>query len=294
MNSLYRTMLFVAGNQAGQFAKAEVYQPDSIIFDLEDAVSIYEKDAARILVKKALTALSPCCPMGVRINGLDTKYGEEDVRALVCAKPAFLRLPKSETAENVKMLDRLITEEEEKHNIPVGTTAIISTIESALGVLNAYEIATASKRMIAIGLGAEDFRADMKTQRTAEGIEVAWARYMIATAAHAAKVIPLDFVYSDVNDMVGFKKDTIVGRTLGYAGRSVIHPSQVSIVHEVYTPTKEEVTKAQKIIEAYKEAMQKGSGVVALDGKMIDAPIITRAEYILERAGLKGCDANAK
>ncbi len=287
-------MLFIAGNQANQFAKAEIYQPDSIIFDLEDAVSIYEKDAARLLVKRALKALSPACPMGVRINPLDTKEGPEDVRALVGSKPAFLRLPKTETAQDVQSLEHLLTEEEKKQGVPIGSISIIATIESALGVLNAYQIASASKRMIAIGLGAEDFCADMKTQRSSDGIEISWARHMIVTAAHAAKIMALDFVYSDIGNIEGFRQDTEIGLALGYTGRSLVHPSQISIVHEIYSPTQKEIENAHTIIAAYADAQKKGSGVVALNGKMIDAPIITRAQYILERAGVKGSEVNAE
>lgn len=285
MNSLYRSMFFVPGNDPSKVMKAEIYRPDSIILDLEDAVSIHEKDVARILVRRALESLDFPCPAGVRINGLDTELGEEDVRELVKAHPAFLRLPKSESAADIRELDRLITEEEQKYGLPLGEIKIISTIEGALGVLNSYEIATASPRMMAIGLGAEDFCADMKTLRSESGVEIAWARSMLVTAAHAAGIMALDCVYSDFKNEEGFSKDTKFGKQLGYTGRSVIHPSQIAIVHEVYTPGEKELEQAKKVIDAYQKAMESGSGVVALDGKMIDMPIVLRAQYILERAG---------
>ena len=289
MNSLYRTLLFVPGNNPGQLVKAEIYGADSVIFDLEDAVSVHEKDAARDLVRHYLLAMRPDnCRVGIRINAQDTPYYEEDVRAMVPLKPDFLRLPKSETAENMQKLDELITECEKKAGIEVGSIKIIATIETALGVYNAYQIAKGSPRVIAIGLGAEDFRTDMKMTRSDDGQEILFARNLISLSAHAAGVMPLDYVYSNFMNAEGFTADVKFGKMLGFTGKSVIHPSQVPLVHEVYNPTEKEIEHAKRVVAAYEEALAKNAGVVALDGKMIDMPIVTRAKNTLEYAKASG------
>jgi len=289
MNSLYRTMLFVPGNNPSQLAKSEIYGADSVIFDLEDAVSVNEKDAARDLVTRFMQELRPTtCRVGIRINAQDTPYYEDDVKAMVPLKPDFLRLPKSESAENIKKLDKDIAKYEKKAGIKEGTVKIIATIETALGVYNAFEIASASERVIAIGLGAEDFRTDMHMQRTETGEEILAARNRISLCAHAAHVMPLDYVFSNFKNEEGFRKDVAFGKMLGFTGKSVIHPSQVPIVHEVYTPSDAEIEKAKQVVAAYDEAMAKASGVVSLNGKMIDMPIVLRAKNTLEYARESG------
>ena len=288
INSLYRTMFFVPGNAPGKIAKAEIYGADCLIYDLEDAVSIYEKDAARDLLCRFLKAHRPDCRIGIRINGQDTPYYEDDVKALVPLKPDFLRLPKSETKENIQQLDALLTQQEELAGIPVGTIKIAATIETALGVYNAYEIATASPRMFAIGLGAEDFRTDMRMSRREDAQEILIARNQISLCAHAAKVIPMDYVNSNFKDPEGFKADVAFGKMLGFTCKSCIHPNQIPLVHEVYTPTDQEIEHAKKVVAVYEEAMANASGVVALDGKMIDMPIVTRAKDTLAYAKAAG------
>jgi citrate lyase subunit beta/citryl-CoA lyase len=288
INDLYRTMFFVPGNAPGKIAKAEIYGEDCIVFDLEDAVSIYEKDAARDLLCEYLSSYRPNCRFGIRINGQDTEYYEDDVRALVPLKPDFLRLPKSETKKNITDLDALLTECEKKAGIEVGSIKIAATIETALGVYNAYEIATASPRMFAIGLGGEDFRADMRMTRTETAEELLFARNQISLCAHAAKVIPMDYVNSNFRDAEAFKADVAFGKKIGYTCKSCIHPNQIPLVHEVYTPTDKEIEQARKVVAVYDEAIANGSGAIALDGKMIDMPIVTRAKATLAYAKAAG------
>lgn len=288
MNSLYRTMMFVPGNAPAKLTKAEIYGADCVIFDLEDAVSVKEKDAARDLVRTFLSTYRPDCRVGIRVNAQDTPYYEEDVKAMVPLKPDFLRLPKSETAKNMRDLDTFMTKCEEKAGIPVGTVKIVATIETALGVQNAFEVATASKRIIGIGLGAEDFRTDMRMTRSEDGQEILYARNRISLAAHAAGVMPLDYVYSNFKNTEGFIADVKFGKMLGFTCKSVIHPSQVPLVHSVYDPTDKEVEHAKQVLAVYDEAMKKGSGVVALNGKMIDMPMVTRAKAVLEYAKASG------
>ena len=288
MNSLYRTMMFVPGNAPAKLTKAEIYGADCVIFDLEDAVSVKEKDALRDLVRTFLSTYRPDCRVFFRVNAQDTPYYEEDVKAMVPLKPDFLRLPKSETAKNMRDLDTFMTKCEEKAGIPVGTVKIVATIETALGVQNAFEVATASKRIIGIGLGAEDFRTDMRMTRSEDGQEILYARNRISLAAHAAGVMPLDYVYSNFKNTEGFIADVKFGKMLGFTCKSVIHPSQVPLVHSVYDPTDKEVEHAKQVLAVYDEAMKKGSGVIALNGKMIDMPMVTRAKAVLEYAKASG------
>lgn len=290
MNSLYRTMLFVPGNNPKKIVGAEVYGADCIIYDLEDSVSVFEKDSARILVKYALRYNRPECRIGIRINQSDTPYYKEDVECMVPLKPDFLRLPKAECAEDIINLDRLITKTEKEFGIPEGSVKIVASIENALGVVNSYKIASASKRMLAIGLGAEDFRTDMGMQRSESAEEILFARNLIALHAHAANIKAMDYVYSNFKNEEGFRADTILGKKLGYTGKSVVHPSQVSIVHEIYTPSEEEIDNAKAIFAAYEDALKCGSGVTSLNGKMIDKPMVTRAMAVLSSAKAAGME----
>lgn len=290
MNSLYRTMLFVPGNNPKKIVGAEVYGADCIIYDLEDSVSVFEKDSARILVKYALRYNRPECRIGIRINQSDTPYYKEDVECMVPLKPDFLRLPKAECAEDIINLDRLITKTEKEFGIPEGSVKIVASIENALGVMNSYKIASASKRMLAIGLGAEDFRTDMGMQRSESAEEILFARNLIALHAHAANIKAMDYVYSNFKNEEGFRADTLLGKKLGYTGKSVVHPSQVSIVHEIYTPSEEEIDNAKAIFAAYEDALKCGSGVTSLNGKMIDKPMVTRAMAVLSSAKATGME----
>lgn len=285
MKQLRRTMLFVPGNNPGMVRDAYIYGSDCIMFDLEDSVSVREKDAARFLVYNALINLSyGSKELVVRINGLDSKLGLNDLEAIVRAQPHIIRLPKTETPEDVIQCEREIERIEKNAGIPVGKTRMMAAVESAKGVLNAKEIALSSKRLIGIALGAEDYVTDMKTFRTADGIELLFARSMIVNAARAAGIDALDTVYSDINNEEGLIKETTLIRQLGFDGKSVINPRQIGPVHKVFTPTLRDIQKALAVIGAMKEANSKGSGVIALNGKMIDKPVVERAQYVIELA----------
>lgn len=285
---LRRTMLFVPGNDPGKLFNAGIYGADSIVFDLEDAVAVGEKDSARDLVKNAILYNEYPCEVGVRINHISTPFGYDDIREIMKARPAFLRAPKSEDPADIVAVDELITHWEKEYGYETGTVKIVLTIETALGIMNSYQLAKASKRVVAIGLGAEDLAADLETNRTSSGREILFARSQLLLSARAAKVQAIDNVYADVKNEEGFIADTLLGKELGFNGKSVIHPNQVDVVHRIYTPTSDEVRKAQKILAAYQEALAKKSGVIALDGKMIDGPIVTRAERTLRYAQAVG------
>lgn len=284
MTKLRRSMLFVPGNNPGMIKDAHIYGSDCIMFDLEDSVSINEKDTARFLVYNALTKLDyGKKELVVRINDLNSKLGIDDLEAIVRAQPHVIRLPKTETAQDVIDCEREIERIEREAGIPVGKTKMMAAIESARGVLEAYNIATSSKRLIGIALGAEDYVSSLKTSRTPEGTELFFARSMIVNAARAAGIMALDTVFSDVNNEEGFRKEVALIKTLGFDGKSVINPRQIPPLHEIYTPTEKELEKAYAIIEAIKEAEGRGSGVIALNGKMIDKPVVERARLMIER-----------
>lgn len=282
---LRRTMLFVPGNNPGMIADAHIYGSDSVMFDLEDSVTMAEKDAARMLVYNALKTIDyGSIEIVVRVNPLSTPYGREDIFAMVHAHCPVIRMPKTETAQDVIDTENCIEEAEKEAGIPVGTTKILIAVESALGIVNAYSIATSSKRIIGIALGAEDYCANLKTTRSAEGTELFYARSAIVVAARAAGIDALDTVYSNVNDTEGLIAQTKLIKQLGFDGKSIINPRQIAPINSVFAPTEVEIEKAMRIINAAEEAAKKGSGVVSLDGKMVDKPVVTRASRVVSLA----------
>lgn len=281
--------MYVPGNNPNMMADCMIYGADTILLDLEDSVSISEKDAARYLVKYALRYLDfDGTEVAIRINGMDTPYWQEDIKKIIPEKPDMIRLPKAETKEQIKKLDEEITKIEEKSGIKVGNTKIMVSIESAKGLKNAYDIATASPRMQAIAIGGEDFTADLGVKRTREGNELLVARGELILAAKAAKVDVIDSVFSNVDDEEGLRMETERAKAMGFTGKSIINPRQIPIVHDVFKPTGEEIEEAINITRAIEEAKKKGSGVISLNGKMIDKPIVEKAQRVLELAKTLG------
>lgn len=288
MERLRRTMMFVPGANAAMLRDATIYGADSVMFDLEDSVSLKEKDTARLLVHFALKTFDYSnVETVVRINGLDT-VGAQDIEAVVIAGANVIRLPKTETAQDIVDVEAEIAAVEEKYGIPLGTTKMMAAIESAEGVLNAREIAKASDRLIGIALGAEDYVTNMKTKRYPDGQELFFARSMILHAARAAGIAAIDTVYSDVNNEEGFKAEVERIKQLGFDGKSVINPRQIPIVNSIYAPTEKEIENAKQVIWAIQEAEAKKSGVIALNGKMIDKPIVERAQRVIALAKAAG------
>ena len=258
MERLRRTMMFVPGANAAMLRDAPLYGADSIMFDLEDAVSLKEKDSARVLVHSALKTFDyGNIEIVVRINALDA--GGADVEAV-------------------------ITEVEQQNDIPVGTTKMMAAIESAEGVLNALAIAKSSTRLIGIALGAEDYVTNMKTRRHPDGQELFFARSMILHAARAAGIAAIDTVYSDVDNTEGFEAEVRLIKQLGFDGKSVINPRQIPLVNTIYAPTEKEIQNAKEVIWGIREAEAKGSGVISVNGKMVDKPIVERAERVIALA----------
>lgn len=288
---LRRSRLYVPGNNPSMLINAGVYGADVLTFDLEDAVSPGEKLAARLLVGELLkekTVDFGRSEVTVRINPLTTPYGKKDLLEIVCERLEGIYLPKAESEEDVIKLDELLTRLEEERGLEVGRIKIFAIIETAKGVLNAYKIATASKRLEAITIGGEDLTADLGGERTPDGMTLFTARQMILLAARAAGVQALDTVYSDIKDAEGLYQEAVTVRKMGYDGKAAIHPSQIEVIHRAFTPTEEEIEYARKVINALEAAKREGSGVAALGSKMIDRPIVKRAERILERARAAG------
>ena len=282
---LRRSMLFVPGSNAAMISNTFIYKPDSIMFDLEDAVALKEKDSARILVAHALQhPLYQEIETVVRVNPLDSEFGLNDLNAVVRAGVDVVRMPKTETAQEVVDMDLAITEIEKACGREVGSTKMLAAIESPLGITQANQIATASKRLIGIALGAEDYVRNLKTERSPEGIELLFARCSILQAARAAGIQAFDTVYSNANNEEGFLKEAALIKQLGFDGKSLVNPRQIELLHNLFAPTQKDVDQAEKIIAAAEEAERNGLGVVSLNGKMIDAPIIDRARLVLERA----------
>lgn len=287
MSRLRRTMLYVPGNNPGMMGDVHIYGADAIMFDLEDSISVYEKDAARDLVAEALKSLDyGTVERVVRVNGLDTPHGEKDIEAMVFAGADVIRLPKTETKEDVEAVDLLITEAEAKCGRPEGSTRMMAAIEGPLGVINAAEIAFSSPRLVGIALGAEDYVTALKTSRSPEGTELLLARSQILAAARAAGISALDTVYSDVENEEGFLAEVKLIKGLGFDGKSVINPRQIAAVHGVFAPSEKEILHAKAVVKANHEALEKGLGVISLNGKMIDKPIVERAIRILDLAGI--------
>lgn len=279
-----RSLLFIPGNNPAMIQNADVFPTDAVIFDLEDAVALNEKDAARILVRNALQEFA----FGgkeriVRINSVETDHFEKDLKDIVPANVDSILLPKTEKAEDVKKLDTLLTEIENSNGI-IKKIQIIVLVETALGLMNLYSLLISSARINGVFLGAEDLTADIGALRTKEGKEISWARSLVVTAASAIHIDAIDTPFTDINDDEGLERDAAFAKQLGFTGKAVITPKHCWKVNEVFSPTPNEIVYAQRVIDAIREAEVKGKGAIALDGKMIDAPIVNRAKKVLEMA----------
>ncbi len=286
--TLRRSMLFLPGSNAAMLSTAFVYKPDSIMFDLEDAVALREKDSARLLVFHALQLpVYREMETVVRINPLATPFGLRDLEAVVRAGVDIVRLPKTDTPEDVRDLEREVERIEKECGRAVGSTRLLAAVESASGVVNAVQIATASKRLMGIALAGFDYVMDMQTER-GDGAELYFARCAVLHAARYAKIDAFDVVFSDVNDDDGFLKEVALIKRLGFNGKSLVNPRQIELLHNAFAPTEDELDDAERIIRAADEAEKKGLGVVSLNGKMIDAPIVQHARVVVNRAAASG------
>jgi len=282
---LRRTMQFIPGNNPGMVQNGGVLGADSIILDVEDAITLREKDAARLLVASALHSINFYkSEKVVRINSIDT-FAREDINMIVPCGPEAILIPKTHCAADVHQVVEWIKAVERPGQKPV---KLIPQIESPQGLIEAYAIAVADPRVEALALGAEDYTATLSAQRTKEGTEILTMRMIVVNAAAAAGIQSIDTPFTDVNDEDGLIRDTLLAKQLGFKGKLSINPRHVDIIHQVFSPTAKEVEWALRIISGLKQAAKEGSGVITVDGKMVDKPIVDRAERVVQLARTLG------
>lgn len=286
---LRRTMMFLNAQKPGLIKDPYIYKPDSIMLDLEDAVAEKEKDSARFSLFHALKEINyrgiECI---VRINGLDSDLWEEDIRCVVAGGADGIRIPKTETAEDVRKVEKAVEEAEKEFGIEPGKVLIMAALESAKGVLNALDICKASDRLFGIALSGGDYTKDLQTHITGTGVELMGARQHMIIAARAAGVQCFDTVYTDLDDMEGFVKDVETIHLMGFDGKSIINPRQIAPVHKIYTPSQKEIIFAQKVVKEIDEKKALGIGVFTVDGKMIDIAFYDGAKRTIELAKASG------
>ncbi|NQV19347.1 MAG: citrate lyase acyl carrier protein [Armatimonadetes bacterium] len=281
-DSYRRSRLYLPGNTPKLALNAGIHKPDGIILDLEDSVAPAKKFEATILVRNALRSVDFYgAERMVRIN--QVPKGLDDLEYIVPHNVNLILVPKCESAEQIKQVNERINNIIKKRKIE-NPIYLMPIIESALGVLKAYEIATAAENVVALAIGLEDYTADLGTQRTKEGKETFFARSQIVNAATAAEIQPIDSVFSDVSDMEGLKQNVLESKSLGFDGMGCIHPRQIKVIHENFAPNEKEIDKAKNIVNAFHVATEKGLGVVSLGSKMIDPPVVKRAQKTIEQA----------
>ena len=286
---LRRTMMFLNAQKPGLIKDPYIYKPDSIMLDLEDAVAENQKDVARFSLYHALKEINyRGCERVVRINGLDTPYWEEDIHCAVAGGCDAIRIPKTESALDVQRVETVVEECEKQYGIPEGHTLIMTAIESARGVMKALDICEASERMFGIALSGGDYTKDLQTHITGTGLELMGARQNMIIAARAAGVQCFDTVYTNLDDMDGFRRDVETIHLMGFDGKSIINPRQINIVHEIFTPTQKDIIFAEKVVKEIDEKKALGIGVFTVDGKMIDIAFYDGAKRTIELAKASG------
>lgn len=287
--ALKRTSLYASGVSPVNLLQARFYNEDCLVYDLEDSVPAAEKDAARHLVYNLIKYQRPTGKyVIIRVNGIYSDYIDEDLEAAVRACPDAIRIPKCETAKEVKRIAERITEIERKAGLPEKGIELWCNIESYTGVLNAYEIASADERVVALALGAEDLTASLKATRTKGGQEIFYARNAVLMACRQAGVEAVDAVFSDINDIEGLKDDVALSKTLGFDGKTVVHPRQIDVVNAAFTPSAKQIRYAVRVLNAVEEGKKEHKGAVTLDGDMIDKPMELRALTTIAQAKAAG------
>ena len=285
---LRRTMMFMNAQKPGLIKDAYIYGCDSIMLDLEDAVAENQKDAARFSLYHALTTIDyGNTEVIVRINGLDTPHWEEDIRVCVAGGADGIRIAKCESAQDVKTVEAAVEAAEKEFGVEVGRTLLMAALESPKGILNAYEICTASDRMFGVAISGGDFRKCMQTVFQPDGVDMLVARGQMLMAARAAGIQCFDTVFTNLDDAEGFEAEVRQNKAMGFDGKSLINPKQIRLVHEVFAPSKKEIIQAEKFVRAFNEAAAAGIGVFTVDGKMVDLAFIPGAQRTLKLA--KAC-----
>ena len=286
---LRRSMMFLNAQKPSLIKDPYLYGADSLMLDLEDAFAVTAKDTARFSLYQALKNVDyHGCERVVRINGLDTEYWKEDIRCAVAGGADVLRIPKTEDAEMVKAVEDAVLAAEREFNRPEGSTLLMAALESAKGVMNAYEVCTSSERMIGIALSGGDYTKDLQTKITGTGVELMGARQHMIIAARAAGVQCFDTVWTDLDNLEGFRKEVMLIKDMGFDGKSIINPRQIPIVHEVFTPSMKEIIFSEKVIREIDSKRKEGIGVFTVDGKMIDIAFYDGAQRVIALAKASG------
>ena len=282
MSNLFRSLVFVPGNNPRFLEKAKSLPADIICFDLEDSVPDKEKKKARALIKNTLKQRKKYSPdIFVRTNSPKSGMIEADLKEIIQKGIDGIVIPKVNSAKELKKIEKTISSLEKKRKIK--GICLMPSIESALGVMNCYEISSSSKRIVALIFGIFDLLNDMGIEYTKGNPPGAkYSRYKVPVAATAAGVAAIDGIWQDLKDKNGFTKDCQVGRSLGYVGKSVIHPDQIQTVHKIFHPNKAEIEWAKKVCSVYEELTKKGKGATVVEGKMIDEVHYKRAKALLE------------
>jgi citrate lyase subunit beta/citryl-CoA lyase len=283
--AILRSLLFVPGNRADMLQKALGFSPDVFVPDLEDSVPTAEKANARAVTASFLAKLSDTGSLIIpRVNALDTGLLEQDLAAIITPKVYGLSIGKVQTAQEIADICGLIEPLEQKAGLPIGRLNLIPWIESAKAIVNAYEICLSSERIIAVAFGAEDFTNDMDIERTDDDSEIAYARSTVCIAARAADVIALDTPYFGFRDTDGLQQDANTAKKQGFKGKFAIHPAQIDTINTTFSPSRQEVEHAKRVLATFEAAEHQGRGSTSLDGRVIDVPVVKRARAILEMA----------
>lgn len=285
---LRRTMMFMNAQKPALIKDAYIYGSDSIILDLEDAVAENQKDAARFSLFHALRNIDyGNTEVIVRINGLDTPHWKEDIRAVVAGGADGIRIAKCESADDVRLVEEHILAAEREFGVEEGRTLLMAALESPKGIMNAYEIVTASDRLFGCAISGGDFRKSMHVQINRGGIEMLGARSQMLLAARAANVQCFDTMYPHIDDIEGFEAEVRQNREMGFDGKSIVSPRQIRFVHETFAPTEKEISYAENLVRSFNEQADSGVGVYTVDGKMVDIPFFEDARRIIALA--KAC-----
>lgn len=285
---LRRTMMFMNAQKPGLLKDAYIYGSDSIILDLEDAVAENQKDAARFSLYHAMQTIDyGNTEVIVRINGLDTPHWREDIRCVVASGADGIRIAKCESANDVHQVEAATLAAEREFGLEEGRTLLMAALESPQGILNAYEIVTASDRLFGCAISGGDFRKSMHVRIEKGGIEMLTARGMMLLAARAAGVQCFDTMFPNIDDMEAFREEVVQNRQMGFDGKSIVSPRQIRLVHEIFAPTAKEIAYAEKLVRSFNEQAGSGIGVYTVDGKMVDIPFFEDARRTLELA--KAC-----
>ncbi len=286
---LRRTMMFLNAQKPSLIKDPYIYKPDSIMLDLEDAVAENQKDAARFSLYHALKTVDyHGCERVVRINGLETKHWQEDVRVCVAGGCDTIRISKTESADDVRTVEAAVEKAEKEFGRPIGSTLLMAAIESTKGILNVYDICKSSDRLFGVALSGGDYTKDLQTVISKSGVELMGARQQMVIAARATGKMCFDTVYTDLDDMEGFKKDVAMIRAMGFDGKSIVNPRQIPVTHEIFTPTEKEIIFAEKVVREIDEKKAQGIGVFTVNGKMIDIAFYDGAKRTLNLAKAAG------